>query len=282
MIDGNYVDAERLPPRVNSTNAQYNAFIAADESYLIVPVFGRDDSFGGTDYYIVFRNESDEWSEPVNMGEKINTPRSGEYSPYVTRDGKYFFFMSTRGGSWEGVPDMLTYDYLWQTFQGPQNGNSNIYWVGAGFIEDIRTNLMPELRAAIEGSPQLAIELIQRALFDALGQFFVAGLGGHRDVFDPGADAEAAATLEVFRALAEARTRHGERAVGPCIISMARGPDDALAVLLLARAGACLDAEGLVPLDVVPLFETVEDLERAPATLTALLEEPEYARPASE
>jgi hypothetical protein len=138
MVDGHYVDAERLPPQVNSTNAQYNAFIAVDESYLIVPVFGREDSFGGTDYYIVFRNQSDEWSEPVNMGEKINTARSGEYSPYVTRDGKYFFFMSTRGGSWDNVPDTLTYDYLWQIFQGPQSGNSDIYWVDAGFIEELR------------------------------------------------------------------------------------------------------------------------------------------------
>ncbi|HSG82514.1 MAG TPA: hypothetical protein VLC48_09705 [Gemmatimonadota bacterium] len=134
-----FAPPQRLPVQVNSTNAQYNAFIAPDESYLIVPVFGREDSYGRTDYYIVFRNMNDEWSEPVNMGDRVNTPRNGEYSPFVSRDGKYFFFMSTRGSSWEGVPDALTHEYLWSVFSAPQNGNSDIYWVQAAFIEQLRS-----------------------------------------------------------------------------------------------------------------------------------------------
>jgi len=86
-----------------------------------------------------------------------------------------------------------------------------------------------------------------------------------------------ARTLEVFRALEEARQRYGASALGPYIISMAQGPDDALAVLLLARAGGCVDARGSVPLDVAPLFETVDDLETGPATLRALCADPVYA-----
>ncbi len=84
-------------------------------------------------------------------------------------------------------------------------------------------------------------------------------------------------SLEVVRALADARLRFGSCALGPYIISMAQGPDDALAVLLLARAGGCLDEEGRVPLDVVPLFETVDDLERGPDVLRALLADETYA-----
>ncbi len=91
------------------------------------------------------------------------------------------------------------------------------------------------------------------------------------------ADDETRRTLEVFRALAEARERYGERALGPYIISMAKGPDDALAVLLLARAGGCAEKDGRVPLDVAPLFETVDDLEAGPDVLRALAEDPTYA-----
>ena len=91
-------------------------------------------------------------------------------------------------------------------------------------------------------------------------------------------DAEARATLDVFRALAEARQRYGHRALGPFVVSMARGPDDALAVLLLARAGGCVDPDGDVPLDVAPLFETVDDLESGPDALAALCRDPVYAR----
>lgn len=136
--EGGYVEAEKLGPEVNSTSQQFNAFIAPDESYLIVCVFGREDSKGGTDYYIVFRDDQDRWSRPVNMGDAINTPRNGEYSPFVTRDGRYFFFMSTRPRPRDAMPTRLTYDFLEQVYGAPQNGNPDIYWIDAGFIEDLR------------------------------------------------------------------------------------------------------------------------------------------------
>ena len=85
-------------------------------------------------------------------------------------------------------------------------------------------------------------------------------------------------TLDVFRALAEARERYGESALGPYIISMAQGPDDALAVLLLARAAGFTDGEGHVPLDIAPLFETVDDLAAGPDVLRSLARHPLYAR----
>ncbi|QDU68133.1 phosphoenolpyruvate carboxylase [Engelhardtia mirabilis] len=88
---------------------------------------------------------------------------------------------------------------------------------------------------------------------------------------------ESAATLEVFRALAEARTRYGPRAIGPFVVSMAQGADDALAVLLLARVGGCELEGSRVPLDIAPLFETVDDLERGPDVLRALCADATYA-----
>ena len=83
--------------------------------------------------------------------------------------------------------------------------------------------------------------------------------------------------LRTMRAIGEARARYGADAVGPYIVSMTEGPDDALAVLLLGRlAGLVLDDGVTVPVDIAPLFETVDDLERAAATLDTLLAEPLY------
>ena len=93
---------------------------------------------------------------------------------------------------------------------------------------------------------------------------------------DAGA-ADAMATLEVFRVVRELRAVLGEHAFGPYIISMARSAADALAVLALARIAGCV-ADGEVPLDVAPLFETVDDLEAAPATMRALFADPLYRR----
>ncbi len=74
-----------------------------------------------------------------------------------------------------------------------------------------------------------------------------------------------------------ARERYGAQALGPYVVSMAQGPDDALAVLLLARTGGCTASDGSVPLDVAPLFETVDDLVAGPGVLRALAEDPAYA-----
>ncbi len=88
-------------------------------------------------------------------------------------------------------------------------------------------------------------------------------------------DPELAESLRMMRAIADGRARFGDHAVGPYIISMAQGPDDPLAVLYLARRGG-LAHGGQVPIDVAPLFETVEDLEAAPDTLRAMLADPCY------
>jgi phosphoenolpyruvate carboxylase len=103
-----------------------------------------------------------------------------------------------------------------------------------------------------------------------------------RQLLDEGAqcplveDETAAKTLEVFRAAGEALATYGERAIGPYIISMAQGADDVLSVLLLARWAGLADAEGVVPLDIAPLLETVDDLERGPEIVAELLDDRVY------
>ncbi|MGV8922856.1 MAG: phosphoenolpyruvate carboxylase [Thermomonas sp.] len=88
-------------------------------------------------------------------------------------------------------------------------------------------------------------------------------------------DATARSTLKVFRAVIEARRRFGTHAIGLYIISMSRSAADALAVLALARAAGCIEND-VVPLDIAPLFETVADLEAAPAVMRALFDDPVY------
>jgi len=135
---GRYQEPERLGPEVNSTSNQFNAFISPDESYLILSTGGRDDSLGGTDYYVVFRSPDDRWSEPINLGEDVNTPGDGEFSPFVSRDGRFFFFMSTRPIARTRIPDTLTWKYIRGYRMMPEIGNAGIYWMDASFIERLR------------------------------------------------------------------------------------------------------------------------------------------------
>ncbi len=94
-----------------------------------------------------------------------------------------------------------------------------------------------------------------------------------------GFDAVGRRTLAVFEAMQQARNRYGERAIGDYIVSGTESADDVLSVLLLGRWANITDrAVGEVPLDVVPLIETVSALEGAGPLLRALLAEPGYRR----
>jgi len=91
-----------------------------------------------------------------------------------------------------------------------------------------------------------------------------------------GADETGQRLDKVFAALADAHRRHGADALGNYIISMAHDRGDVLAVLALARRGGLVDDGNAVPLDIAPLFETVDDLRRGTATLRDLLADPVY------
>jgi phosphoenolpyruvate carboxylase len=79
--------------------------------------------------------------------------------------------------------------------------------------------------------------------------------------------------VAVFRVARRAHVRLGASAVDAFIVSMTKGPSDVLGPLLLAQDARCADR-----LDVVPLFETVEDLHAAPAVMARLFANPAYAR----
>jgi phosphoenolpyruvate carboxylase len=90
---------------------------------------------------------------------------------------------------------------------------------------------------------------------------------------------QAEETLRLFQMLQRVVKSYGPEFLGPYVVSMTHGSDDILAVLLLARwVGLCLSPDNSSPegLAIVPLFETREDLETAPAIMTALFTHPVY------
>ena len=138
-VDGGFGDAERLDGGVNDGSTQFNGFVAQDESYLIFAAAGREDSVGRIDYYISFRNEGGSWRGPFNLGPRINTLSHLEYSPYVSPDGKQFFFMSTRTSHVSDLAEAtLDRAMIVDIASSPGNGMPDIWWTGTGFIERIR------------------------------------------------------------------------------------------------------------------------------------------------
>jgi len=103
-----------------------------------------------------------------------------------------------------------------------------------------------------------------------------------RPVYSPYLDysEETRGELAIFFAARELRQRYGEAALPNCIISKTDGVSDLLELALLLKEAGLLrpGAEPRLDINLIPLFETIEDLQKSAATMDALLALPAYRR----
>lgn len=112
-------------------------------------------------------------------------------------------------------------------------------------------------------------------------EVLVAELATRRPLIGSGAELSdlAAKELEIVRAGARAVHVFGPQAVPNYIISMCQSVSDMLEAAILLKEAGLLDASSDVPyspVGIVPLFETIDDLQRGSAILEAVLDIPLY------
>ncbi len=107
-INGEFQKAIRLGESINTSSYEADVFIDPSENYIIFCA-NRKDGLGRGDLYISFKNIDGTWTKSKNMGKLINS-ENHELCPFVSKDGKYFFYTS----------------------------NEDIYWVDANIFEDFR------------------------------------------------------------------------------------------------------------------------------------------------
>lgn len=139
LVGGRYQPPDTLPAAVNGQGAPYNAFIAPDESYLIACVDGRADGAepGKPQYFVFFHDAADRWSDGVCLGKDVSPVGGNAGSVYVSPDGRYLFFGSAKSRE-AAAASPLTLRALREAAGRPQNGNLDIYWVDASFLERLR------------------------------------------------------------------------------------------------------------------------------------------------
>ena len=122
-VNGNYTTVEKLNKKIPYPYSAFDPFIAPDESYIIFTSI-YPDGIGLEDQYISY-NKNGRWTNPKNLGPKINTNKI-EYGSYISPDKKYYFFSRPAGWGTE-IP-------------------ADIYWVSAGFVDSLKhTNFVPYL-----------------------------------------------------------------------------------------------------------------------------------------
>ncbi len=92
---------------------------------------------------------------------------------------------------------------------------------------------------------------------------------------------QAGETLALFRQLTRTAQLYGEEVLGGHVISMTHNPSDVLEVLWLLRWTARevgWDGLGMGRTGIVPLFETIDDLQRGGGILDAILSSDEYGK----
>ena len=122
-MNGVYLPRVILPYPINNANTSQtwgDPFVALDESYMILKST-RAGGYGQNDIYISYKKTNGTWTNPKNLGSKINTPND-ETSGDITPDGKY-----------------MTY-----------GSNGDLYWVSTSFIDSLRhTNFKPYVNSLI-------------------------------------------------------------------------------------------------------------------------------------
>jgi len=84
--------------------------------------------------------------------------------------------------------------------------------------------------------------------------------------------------LAVFHEAAEAHARFGPDVIPQCIISMCKGMSDMLEVALLLKEVGLVNPSGRSAINIVPLFETIEDLQACAGIMDRMLSLHDYRR----
>jgi phosphoenolpyruvate carboxylase len=89
---------------------------------------------------------------------------------------------------------------------------------------------------------------------------------------------ETVGELAVFHAAAEAHAKFGVDAIPQCVISMCKGMSDMLEVALLLKEAGLVDPSGRSAINIVPLFETIEDLQASSGIMDRMLSLHDYRK----
>jgi phosphoenolpyruvate carboxylase len=144
-----------------------------------------------------------------------------------------------------------------------------------GFLMDVRDHADVHTAAVAE--------IMALKSGDADGKELRAALGAKRPILSTRRKLsdETQRVVDTLLAIRTIQDETGESAASTYIVSMTRSADDLLRVMILAREAGLLNLAGAKPmsrLDIVPLFETVDDLERAPQVMRSLFDDPVYSR----
>jgi OOP family OmpA-OmpF porin len=107
-------------------NEKANYFLANTRKTLLLSV-EREETRGGRDLYVSFQKEDNSWSEPLNLGEVVNTAND-ESAPFLAADDKTLYYSSNGFSGYGGADVYMSQrlDDTWTNWSEPQNMGPDI------------------------------------------------------------------------------------------------------------------------------------------------------------
>ena len=100
LVGGRWSEPINLGPAINTAEDEIDLTIGPDGDSLVFPAHRQDSIANSHDLYISRRTEG-QWTQPVNMGPRINTP-GNDTCPWLAFDGVTLFLNSDWDGLIEG------------------------------------------------------------------------------------------------------------------------------------------------------------------------------------
>lgn len=146
--DGRYQEPVSLGDVVNVAGVfTGEPIIAPDQSFLLLSSYGRHGGYGGWDIWISRHEADGSWSDPENLGPRVNTPQR-DYSPRLMPDGHTLVFTSERYFA-TGRTTAVDWPALANGMRGVLDGYGNLYEVD---LRDLGLHSLPASAAATGGS----------------------------------------------------------------------------------------------------------------------------------
>ncbi len=108
-------------------NNRFGEFSLANDGKTLIMAIERQDSKGGKDLYVSFRNPDSTWTEPRNLGDVVNS-LGHEATPFIASDNSSLYFASDGLGGFGAFDVFVTrrLDSTWTQWSTPENLGSSI------------------------------------------------------------------------------------------------------------------------------------------------------------
>jgi len=112
-------------------NNRFGEFSLANDGKTLIMAIERQDSRGGKDLYVSFRNPDSTWKEPLNLGNVINSI-GHEATPFIASDNSSLYFASDGHGGYGAFDVFVTrrLDSTWTKWSEPENLGPTINTTG--------------------------------------------------------------------------------------------------------------------------------------------------------